>query len=47
MEITASGVPRHPTFVGEVADKTEPKDADLGKPVVTAEDENEEEDMEE
>ncbi|EJD50726.1 DNA ligase/mRNA capping enzyme [Auricularia subglabra TFB-10046 SS5] len=33
-ELTRDGVPRFPTFVGEAADKTEPKDADLTKAAV-------------
>ncbi|KAH7102511.1 DNA ligase/mRNA capping enzyme [Auriculariales sp. MPI-PUGE-AT-0066] len=41
MELTASGVPRHPTFVGQSADKTEPKDAEVRK-VDNADDEEEE-----
>ena len=28
-ELTRDGVPRFPTFVGEAADKTEPKDAEI------------------
>ncbi|KZW03370.1 DNA ligase/mRNA capping enzyme [Exidia glandulosa HHB12029] len=33
-ELTRDGVPRFPTFVGESADKTEPKDAELTKAAV-------------